>query len=240
MEGVIISSSGSVEVKSLKGRFGLEIVPSLTILAGRLVVAREGSYHVLRKAEREIGFSDLVKSLSEEFDAIHLVDLESITEGKAQLSTLRDAAEDVEVWYDGGFASSEEIFDPIMMGAAKIVIGTKSLMDLNMLLDCFELTPNVVFEMDYHNGIMSPTPEISGMGIDRLIEKVRSIGISEMIVADFGRMEEKGDLDFSLLEHTMKKGMRTYVAGNITPTDLPILADMGAAGAIMKLESVIE
>ena len=204
------------------------------------MVAREGSYHVLRKDNEEIEFLDLVKSLVEKFDAIHLVDLESITKGKTQLSAIRDAAEELEVWYDGGFASSEEIFDPIMMGAGKIVVGTKSLMDLNMLLDCFELTPNVIFEMDYHNRIMSPTPEISGMGVDRLIEKVRSIGISEMIVADFGRMEERGDLDFSLLKRTIKKGMRTYVAGNITPTDLPILKEIGAAGAIMKLESVME
>lgn len=229
-----------MEVKELSGSYRLEIIPSITILAGRLVVACEGSYHILRRGEKEIGFSGLLGSLKKCYDVIHMVDLESITKGKAQLSNLREATGSFEVWYDGGVSSSEEIYDPIMVGAGKIIVGTKSITGLGALLDCYELTPNVIFELDYHDAVLSPSKDIGGMGVGEIVEKVHSIGIRSIIVADFGRMENDRDLDRGLLEKVMSYGFHTYAAGNITPSDLPLLEEIGVGGAIMKLESIIE
>ena len=238
--GDTISSPGPIEVKDLRGSYKLEIIPSITILAGRLVVARGGSYHILKRGGKEIVLSDLLESLKNSYDSIHMADLENITKGKPQLSSLRDATDHFDVWYDGGVNSSEEIYDPIMVGASNIVMGTKSMKNLEVLLDCFELTPNVIFEIDYHDRILSPSKEISGMGVKGLGGKVRSIGIKDIIVADFGRMESDGDLNIKLLEKLMAKGFNTYAAGNITPRDLPRLEELGVKGAIMKLESIIE
>ena len=205
-----------------------------------MVVAHGGSYHILKRGGKEIVFSDLLESLKNRYENIHMADLENITNGKIQLSCLRDTVDSFDVWYDGGVNSSEEIYDPIMLGARNIVVGTKSMSDLEVLLDCFELTPNIVFELDHHDGILSPSKEIGGMGVKGLGARVRSIGIKDIIVADFGRMESDGDLNVTLLEKVMAKGFHTYAAGNITPRDLPRLEEMGVKGAIMKLESIIE
>lgn len=203
------------------------------------MVTREGSYHILKKQNHEIGLVELISQMENKYEYVHMVDLDSITRGKTQLGCARDVSEKMEVWYDGGFFSSEEIYDPIMMGVGNIVLGTKSLIELNTLLDCFELTPNVVFELDYHDGIMSPSKEIAAMGVGELAGKVRAIGIKEMIVADFGRMEDDGEINIPLLERIISAGFRTYAAGNVTPDDLSALQEIGAAGAILKLESII-
>jgi len=228
-----------VEVKGLERSFGLSILPSVTVLAGRLVVVREGSYHVLRSNGGEISFDTLISAISKEYENLHLVDLDSVTKGKTQLSILRNAADELDVWYDGGFMNSEEIYDPIMVGAAGLVLGTKSLESLEPVLDCFELTPNVIFELDHHDGIISPSDELAGMDVTKLLRKVRSIGISEIIVADFKRMEEGGDLDFALLKKAVSAGFSVYAAGDVTPTDLAVLREIGAKGAVMKLESIL-
>lgn len=238
-EGDIISSSFPFEVTPLSGRFDLKIIPSLSILAGRLVVTREGSYHILKKNNQEISIAELIDRMEKSYDCVHMVDLDSITRGKTQLGCARDVSEKMEVWYDGGFFSSEEIYDPIMMGVRNIVLGTKSITDMNTLLDCFELTPNMVFELDYHDGIMSPSKEISTVGVSELVNKVRAIGIKEMIVADFGRMEDEGEINIPLIKRIIAEGFKTYAAGNVTPEDLPALQKIGAAGAILKLESIL-
>lgn len=202
-------------------------------------MTREGSYHILKKNNIEIPLSLLINRMEEGYDCVHMVDLDSITKGKTQLGCARDVSEKMEVWYDGGFFCSEEIYDPIMMGVRNIILGTKSISDMNTLLDCFELTPNVVFELDYHDGIMSPSRDISGMGVSELVAKVRAIGIKEMIVADFGRMEDEGEINIQLIKKIISAGFRTYAAGNVTPEDLSALQGIGAAGAILKLESII-
>lgn len=237
--GETIASKGNVDMKGLDGSFGLSVMPSVSILAGRLVVAREGSYHVLRSHGGELSFDSLLEMIGRSYERLHLVDIDSITRGKPQLSMLRHAAETLDVWYDGGFMDSEEIYDPIMMGAESIILGTKSLKGLDAVLDCFELTPNLIFELDYHDGIMSPSKEMANMEISDLMGRVRSVGLSEMVVADFGRMAEGGDLNYPLLEKAMAAGFSVYAAGNVTPSDLPVLKEMGARGAIMKLESVL-
>lgn len=203
------------------------------------MVTREGSYHIFKKHNHEIGIVELITQMENKYDCVHMVDLDSITKGKTQLRCARDVSEIIEVWYDGGFFSSEEIYDPIMMGVSNIVLGTKSITELNTLLDCFELTQNVVFELDYHDGIMSPSRDIAAMGVSELVKKVRAIGIKEMIVADFGRMEDDGEINIPLLKRIHTAGFRTYAAGNVTPEDLPALQEIGAAGAILKLESII-
>jgi len=238
-EGGIISSSYPFEVTPLTDRFDLKIIPSLSILAGRLVVTRGGSYHILKKKDIEIDLAELIDRMENCYECVHMVDLDSITRGKTQLGCVRDVSDKMEVWYDGGFISSEEIYDPIMMGVSNIVLGTKSITELNTLLDCFELTPNVVFELDYHDGILSPSGEIAAMGVSELAKKVRAIGIRDMIVADFGRMEDDGEINLKLIKRIKSAGFRTYAAGNVTPDDLPALQEIGAAGAIVKLESII-
>lgn len=226
----------------LSGHYELEIVPSFTLSQGYPVEIKGegGEYEIFRRDGKAVPASELLKAISEEYESVHVIDLEGLIKGDNQISFLREAVEHIDVWYDGGIAASSEIYDPLMLGVRKVVVATKSICSMDTVLDCYELTPNVIFELDYHNGIISPGEGIVNRDLNTVLSDVRSLGIGEIIVADFGRIEEGGDLDELLLEKVMKSGLRTYAAGDITPGDLPLLERLGVDGALMKLDSVIE
>ena len=126
--------------------------------------------------------SEFASKLSDNFKKVYVADEDGITRNKPQLDVVREISEGIPTLSEGGVRFSNNVIDMLITGAEKAVIGTTTLSSLDDLRGALKLSENIIFKVDYRDGIVSFDPAIAGRAFLDLSRDVRAVGIADFIV----------------------------------------------------------
>ncbi|MBN1389370.1 MAG: hypothetical protein JXA22_01885 [Candidatus Thermoplasmatota archaeon] len=220
---------------------GFQIVPSVAAMGSTPVWVKDGRYNQLRVDGALVPLEGLVSDLSSVFGTVHYLDIIGIRRGNVDWSTFRAIVEKSNaIWADVGIIFSEGLIDVIMAGAQDVVVTTKMIDSMEEIVSSFELTENLVVQIDYDGSIVSKDRELRRMGPSELVEELSSFGIEVFILDDI--RENRDSMDRKLLDPIMEavpKEARVY-AGIEELGELEELVDTGLAGAIVSCSKLLE
>jgi hypothetical protein len=148
------------------------VVPFIT-LKGRSLLARSYPPGYISK---------LASELSEKFERVYVADLDGIQKNKPQLDVVQEMCDEIPTVYEGGVRFASNIIDMLITGADRAVVGTSTLASLEDLRGAFKLSENIIFKVDYRDGIVSFDQAIAERGFLALARDVTDIGIREIVV----------------------------------------------------------
>jgi len=156
---------------------------------------------LLRPAYAKGELAALGLKLSKKFESAYVVDIDGLDKNKPQLDVVQELCDEIPTLYEGGVRFGSNVIDLLVTGAEKAVIGTATLTSLAELRGAFKLSDNIIFKVDFRDGIVSFDPHIAGRDLLALARDVREIGVDNMIVpADLASsaVESKKELRFTL------------------------------------------
>jgi uncharacterized protein related to proFAR isomerase len=215
-------------------------IPAISVLDGNIVLARENKYETLTIDNKVPNTLDLIELITENYPKIYLMDIKAITTGNAQIKFIKKLSEFCEVWLEAGIKDSESIFDLFVAGAQEVVLSSKTLVDFLELAKAHELSENLIFELDFLEGIVSPSGQLRAMKTDQLGEEVLDLGMNKVIFADLGRIEATKPIEQNVIQKLTKLGLEIYVGGGIKLYDTPLLQKLGAKGSIVELTDILQ
>lgn len=215
-------------------------IPAVSILKGVIVLARNDAYETLTIDDKVPNTLDFIELLTEHYETIYITDVNGLIEGKAQVKLIREVSEFCEVWLDAGVAEVENIYDLFVAGAHEVVLSSKTLGSIMELALAVELSENLIFELDYDNGVVSPNGQIRDMSPEKLGSELMDIGIERVIFADLARIAKNKSLETSIIQSLINQGLKVYVGGGVKHWDKALLEKQGATGAILELVDVLQ
>lgn len=183
------------------------IIPNCSVMKGNVVKVVKNRF-----AKINIKFTEVISKMKE-YEILYITDINGIEEGKSQIDFIKKHSLKKQLWVDGGVRYSENTVDVLIAGAENVVIGTKTLVSIEELKNAFELSENIVVQIDYKNGIVSNDLEVIAIGVKKFAEKCREIGIQKIIFADYDAIE-KGSANFELVNDLLSCIAELYVVAN--------------------------
>ncbi|MGA1820454.1 MAG: HisA/HisF-related TIM barrel protein [Thermoplasmatota archaeon] len=220
---------------------GFELVPSLAVMGPTPVWVRDDRYNPIRIDGENVSVVKLVSDLAAEFGTVHYIDILGIRKGVVEWDVFWAAVEKSDrIWADMGVIYSDGLIDVIMAGAQEVVVTTKMIDSLEEIVSSFELTENLILQVDYDGSIVSRDRDIRKMSPGQLIEELASFGMEMFILDDIreGRTSIKRDLLDQVLEK-VPEGGRLY-AGIEELHEIEELAGAGVSGAIISCSKLLE
>lgn len=215
-------------------------IPAVSILNGEIVLARGETYEALTIDNKIPDALDLLEAITEQYETIYLTDLNGLIDHKPQLRLIHEITDFCEVWLDAGVAVAENIYDLFVAGANEVVLSSKTLTSLLEFAQAFDLSENLIFELDYSSGIVSPNSQIRNMSPSQLGSELLDIGIDKLVFADLARITTNKSLERDVIVSLVALGLNTFVGGGVKQRDLTMLAKLGASGAVIELTDVLE
>jgi len=148
------------------------VVPHI-ILQGRTLMSRSYPPGYLSK---------LSSDLSDKFERVYVTDLDGIQKNKPQLDLVQEICDEIPTVYEGGVRFASNIIDMLITGADKAVVGTSTLASLEDLRGAFKLSENIIFKVDYRDGIVSFDQSVAERGFLALARDVTDIGIRDIVI----------------------------------------------------------
>lgn len=215
-------------------------IPAISILNRTIVIAHGDSYETLTIDEEVPDALDLIELITEHYNTIYLMDLNALIEGNPQIKLIKALTDFCEVWLDAGVNDSESIYDLFVAGAQEVVISSKLLDNLLELAQAYELSENLIFELDYSNGVISPNSQLQTMSPTKLGEEIKDLGMERMIFADLDRVGRSKSLERNIIQSLVDLDLDIYVGGGIKLSDVPLLKKAEVKGAIVELADVLK
>lgn len=220
---------------------GFELIPSLAVMGITPVLVRDDRYFPITIGEQRPGAVSIARSLSERYQTIHYLDILGIRKGVVEWNLFQEVVDrSGDIWADVGVVYSDGLIDVIMAGARNAVITTKMIGSIEEIVSSFELTENLVLQVDHDGGIISKDRAIRGMTAGELVDEMASFGMDRFILDDI-REGRKG-VDEGLLKDivdNLPENGRLYL-GIDDLDELPGLFDTGVSGAIISCSKLIE
>ena len=126
--------------------------------------------------------SELGSKLSRGFKRVYVFDVDGFEKNRPQLDVVQELCDEIPTLYEGGVRFGANVIDMLITGAEKAVVGTATLTSLEELRGAFKLSDNIVFKVDFRDGIVSFDPQIAERDFLALAREVREIGVDDMIV----------------------------------------------------------
>ena len=219
----------------------LELVPSLAVMGPTPVWVKDERYNPIRIGGESIGVVGLVNGLSERFGAVHYIDILGIRRGVVDWEIFRASVERCDnIWADMGVIFSDGLIDVVMAGAQEVVITTKMIDSLEEIVSSFELTENLILQIDYDGSIVSRDRNIRKMGPGEFAEEMVSFGMDTFILDDIREGREAVDMRFlDRVLNSMPQDGKLYV-GIEDLGEMEELSDTGVSGAIVSCSKLLE
>jgi len=219
------------------------IIPAIDLKEGRVVRLVQGKY------DKKVYSNDPVKVAKhwQKLGAkmLHVVDLDGAMTGKPiNIDIAIKIAQEVKIPVEfGGGVRSEAIIEKLInAGVARVIISTKALEDENFLKRVVKKYANkLIVSIDEQNGavyIKGWKASAKKISIDILIEKLKSLGIKEIIYTDISRDGTLKGPNVAGVKKVLKaSGMRVIASGGISSVldidRLKILEKSGLKGIIV-------
>jgi len=207
---------------------------------GRIpVFVKGGRYLPIELEGNQPGPVALSRTLLDVFGRLHYIDILGIMRENVDWDVAKAIMDQGEVWADVGIRGSDNVIDAIMAGASEAVVATKVVRSLEDILQCFEITENMILQLDLDGGVISQDQRVSSMEPLELIDEMTAIGIERFIIDDHS---EGGTLSTGLVE---KIAERIPAGGGlwIGVDDLRSverLMGTGVSGAIISCSRLME
>ena len=215
----------------------MRIIPAISIMSGRIVIVEDGQYIFLRNEENQYrNPTNVIQELGS--DIIFILDIDGIETNRPDLNLITKLSAYKELWVDAAPLTSGSVADILISGASKAVIGTKSMLSLDHLAEAVELSENIIFSLDYDNGIVAADKEIGGMPVDELLSEVKAKGVRRVILFDLGGIRDKRSPDIYLLGKIAERFAETYLIGYVQPGDEARLQDTVLDGIIVDFRKM--
>ena len=211
-----------------------DVIPAIDVLEGRCVRLREG-----RRDQVTIEGGDPAEAARRFADQhaawLHLVDLDGAFSGRPTPTLVEQvAAAQVPVQAGGGLRDAETVQAALDAGAARAIVGTAALDDVEALAGRFE--EQLVVAVDVRDGMVVAdgwTTETSVKAAE-LARRCAGAGVRRLLVTSTRRDGSLAGPDLELLSDTLEAGMPILAAGGIaTLDDLVALRDLGCEGAVV-------
>jgi phosphoribosylformimino-5-aminoimidazole carboxamide ribotide isomerase len=211
-----------------------DVIPAIDVLEGRCVRLREG-----RRDQVTIEGGDPAEAARRFADQdaawLHLVDLDGAFSGRPTPTLVEQvAAAQVPVQAGGGLRDAETVQAALDAGAARAIVGTAALDDVEALAGRFE--ERLVVAVDVRDGTVVAdgwTTETSVKAAE-LARRCAGAGVRRLLVTSTRRDGSLAGPDLELLSDTLEAGMPILAAGGIaTLDDLVALRDLGCEGAVV-------
>lgn len=226
-------------MKSSNTKF-LEI-PAISVLDNSIVITHGNVYETLTIDNKVPDTLDLIELITEKYEIVYLMDLNGLMECKPQTSLIHELSDFCEVWTDAGVIEAESIYDLFVAGSHEVILSSKTLESLLELANAYDLSENLIFELDYSNGIVSPNQQIQDMSPSELATEVKDIGIDRIIFADLSKIENKNkSIESNIIQSLIRLDVEVLVGGGIKLQDVPSLSKVGVKGAIIELVDILE
>ena len=216
----------------------MKLIPAMTILHRRVAIVENGRYEYLQNSEGQ--FRSPTK-LVQEFDSneVFVLDIDGLERSSPNLSTIRKIAAYKDIWLDAGTQDVEDMMDLFVSDASQVIFGTKSLRNISELEEATELSEKIILSIDYHDKIISPDREISGMSVDKLVNAVKDFqGLNTAILMDLGSQKDKTPVDMGHIANMVNGFSEVYVSAHVIPEDFSNLEDAGVKGIIWDFRTI--
>jgi uncharacterized protein related to proFAR isomerase len=217
----------------------IEKIPAIYIYRGFPVFKKKDTYEPIKdENEENLSLNEIIKKLSTRYDKVLITDLNGITRDRPQLDLIKSLSTKMELWVDAGIRYGTGVIDVFVAGADHVVLGTKTLKGLSELEKACELSENLIIDINYDNGIVSPDKEIEDMPLSILAEKVNEIGIRSLIFTDLKHISSGSSFEINAGRSMIRKGMEVYFHG-IFASESRAFEKMDLKGIINESETII-
>ncbi len=227
------------ELPEMEGDF--KLVPSLAIMGTNPVWVADERYHPIIIDGKDIGSLEISKALLDRFGFLHLIDILGIRRGKVEWNLFQGIMGlEGAVWADVGVVYSEGIIDVLMSGADDAIVSTKMIASIDEIASSFELTENLILQIDYDSGIVAKDRILRNMEPLELVEEMVSLGVNRFIVDDItpGRTRVSMDVLDKVLDQVPENG--GVWVGIDDKSEIRDIIERGADGAIISCSRLLE
>lgn len=209
----------------------IEAIPSISVFDGAPVVAGKDGY-----GKVDADLFDLVEDLRKGSKRLYMIDLNGIHQNNPQTDLILELSSDMEIWVDAGPRVMEDLMDIITSGAAKAVIGTKTLLSLDEFRRCMEITENIIFSIDImKDSVAAISREIGSRSISEILNEVKESPMLQVYWMNRGRYAGNSlntTPFFEILSHIKHPAL---YAANVHRSEVEQLPD-GVSGAVFRYD----
>lgn len=216
-----------------------EVIPTIPLKKGKIVKSIMDKYRVFKFRNTVPEPLDLMDILYETFETLLIIDLDGIQKNRPAVDIYKKISQLGDFWIDGGVRYCDSVIDLLITGAQYAVLSTKTLNDLNELKEAFELSENIIFGLDYNNGIISSNNDIRNKPSYEVLTEVHNMGIEKCLFMDLGRGDPKIPLNVDTIKMLQRTRINLYVGGGVKSSDLKLLSDLKVSGAVVDLDEII-
>ena len=219
---------------------GFRLIPSLAVMGKVPVWVMEGKYKPIISDGDTVTAVSLARALQKGFSILHYIDIFGMTKGDVEWNMIQSIMDTGEVWGDVGAVDSDSIIDVIMAGATEAVVSTKMIHSLDEIASCFEMTENLIVQIDYEDGVLARDELMRRMTAPQLVEELVSLGVERFIMNDMteGREHISKELIERIDRYIPREGAVFVDALDLS--EVEEVDDRGASGAVISCSRLIE
>ncbi len=219
----------------------MKIYPVIDIKGGKCVRTRQGMYY---DSEVYSNYPEKVARSLEEQGAqyLHVIDLDAAVLGHSMNEECIEEiikGVSIPVQVGGGIRTIKDIDQKLMMGAKRVVMGTKAVQDPAFVKEAVNIfgAEKLVVSIDLKNNsvMMEAWEKTSAYNVQALTRMMKEAGISTIIYTDVERegMLAGINIDYAK-ELILDTDMEVIVSGGITSLkDIEMLNEAGAHGVLL-------
>jgi phosphoribosylformimino-5-aminoimidazole carboxamide ribotide isomerase len=170
-------------------------------------------------------------------DELYVADLDAIGGGGEQNAIIAALAREARVMVDAGVSEPDRARALLDLGVHRVVVGTETLTGADALDRLLAELPEMVLSVDLRDGrALSRDPQLAGLPAPDAVARLHRAGLREVIVLDLARVGSGMGPDVRLIAelHATFPGLELLAGGGVRDgDDLRVLADAGAAGALV-------
>ena len=190
------------------------LIPAISLRKGRVVVVNEGRYEPLTDVEdRELTLYDFVAMFLDDFSTILVLDIDGIERRRPQLSQVQTVTPVKNVWWDPGVRSMEDMMDAFTAGANRVVVGTKTIWNLEELKACQEFSADFVLGLDWADGILCHDANISQADPVDFLRDMHKEGVRRVLFSQLGRVKAGSRIDTAFVKEMSEVSRRLFLGG---------------------------
>jgi len=223
----------------------MKVIPVIDVLNGVAVHGIRGErerYQPLKstlcKSADPLDIALTFESLG--FNCLYLADLDAILGKSANFDIYRQIMTQtrLDLMVDAGIADITRAEEVLATEVSKIVIGSETLSSLDFLGQAVKAfgEDKVIVSIDLKEGkLLSVSEAIASMDAVSFAQKLRKIGINQIILLDLDRVGTEHGINLALLRSVIEKtGVEVLVGGGIRGIqELEELRKLGVSGALV-------
>jgi phosphoribosylformimino-5-aminoimidazole carboxamide ribonucleotide (ProFAR) isomerase len=191
------------------------IIPAVSLKKGRVVVINEGRYEPLTDVDdRELTLTDFAELFLDPYSTVLVIDIDGIERRRPQLPQVQTIAPLKNVWWDPGVRNLDDMMDAFTAGANRVVVGTKTIWNMQELKECQEFSADFVLSLDWSDGILSRDANISQEDPIDFLETMYKRGVRRVMFSQFGRVRAGARIDMEFVREMAQVTRRLYLGGS--------------------------